>query len=62
MKPKASSMIKFGYAMLVINMLLAGAFWLAHDHARTAMFMGGSCMWIAGILIWYKIEEQEREE
>jgi hypothetical protein len=54
MKVKATSMIKFGYVMLFINMALAGIFWATGDRPHTAMFMGGSIVWIIGILIWYR--------
>lgn len=54
MKVKATSMIKFGYVMLFINMALAGFFWLTGDRPHTAMFMGGAMVWIIGILIWYR--------
>lgn len=59
---KTSSMIKFGYIMLALNMTGAGIFWLLHDHARVVMFMAGSMLWIIGLLIWYKIAEQEHED
>jgi hypothetical protein len=40
----------------------AGIFWLLHDHARVVMFMAGAMLWIVGLLIWYKIAEQEQED
>lgn len=58
MKVKASSMVTFGYIMLAINMLLAGIFYLVHDRERTAMFMGGSIIWIIGTLIWIRNVER----
>ncbi len=58
-KIKTSSMIKFGYVMLALNMGGAGIFWLLHDHARVVMFMAGSMLWIVGLLIWYKALEHE---
>ncbi len=59
---KTSSMIKFGYVMLALNMTGAGISWLLHDHARVVMFMAGSMLWIIGLLIWYKISEGEQED
>lgn len=58
-KIKASSMIKFGYIMLALNMTGAGIFWLLDDHGRVVMFMAGSMLWIVGLLIWYKALEHE---
>lgn len=73
MRPKTSSMIKFGYAMLVMNLLLAvGAYFLSHAHENDpayadialpspAMFLGGCCLWIIMILVWYKAESDEKQ-
>ena len=58
-KIKASSMIKFGYIMLALNMTGAGIFWLLDDRGRVAMFMAGSMLWIVGLLVWYKALEHE---
>jgi len=59
---KASAMIKAGYVMLAVNLFLAGLFWFLHGedwrwHVR--LFMAGGMLWILGILIWYKVREQE---
>ncbi len=62
MRPKASSMITFGYIMMFANMLGAGIFWLLHDRGRVAMFMAGSMLWIIMILIWYKVKERDDNE
>lgn len=71
MRPQASSMIKFGYVMLALNLLLAvGAYFMnksvagnpAYDNIALptpAMFLGGGCIWIVGILIWYKAQKDE---
>ena len=58
-------MIKFGYVMLAVNLLLALVAWFmggedAHDH--TLMFMCGAALWIVGLLVWYKVLGQEQEE
>jgi hypothetical protein len=62
MRPKATSMIKFGYIFLVINLLLAGVFWSKGDRGHTVMFLSGCCIWIFGILTWYKAARQEEED
>lgn len=53
MKPKAESMVKFGWVMLGVYLLAAGGFWL-HDHKspRVLMFLVGSIVWIICIFIW----------
>lgn len=55
---KASSMVTFGYIMLAINMALALFFWITGDRPHTAMFMGGSIVWIIGTLIWIRNANQ----
>lgn len=74
MRPKASSMIWFGYIMLGLNLLLAvGAYfvnksmegnpaWEENYHPTPAMFLGACCIWIIGILIWYKTEKDEEDQ
>lgn len=57
-------MIKVGYVMLAINMIIAGAFWLDHGEDwqwHTRLFMIGAMLWIIGILIWYKVPEQKED-
>lgn len=54
MKPQATSMVKFCYAMLAINMALALGFWVAKDREHTVMFMAGSILWIVASLIWIR--------
>lgn len=54
MRPKITSMIKFGYICLALDLVCALGFYLAHDRPRTMMFLTGSIIWIIGILIWYK--------
>jgi len=58
-------MIKFGYVMLAVNLLLALVAWLmggedAREH--TLMFLAGAALWIVGLLVWYKVLGQEQEE
>lgn len=58
-------MIKVGYVMLAVYLLLALVFWLAGGedaHARTLMFMCGAAAWVIGLLVWYKVLGQEQEE
>jgi hypothetical protein len=65
MRVKATSMIKFGYCMLAVNMGSAALCWFSKDedmHDRTLMFMLGSCLWIAMLLIWYKVARQQDED
>lgn len=62
MRPKASSMIKFGYTFLVINVVLAAAYRYFGDKAHAAMFLGGACVWVIGILIWDKAAKDEKEK
>jgi len=63
MNIKAAPVIKFGYVMLAINMALSSYFWLfghdEDDRFHTALFMGGSMLWIIMILVWYKVQETE---
>lgn len=65
MRIKATSMIKFGYCMLALNMGGAGFCWLSKDedtHDRVLLFMLGSCLWIIMLLIWYKVAGQQDED
>ena len=55
-------MIKAGYVMLAFYLVIAFVFWLMDDRIHTLMFMGGSALWVIGLLVWYKIAEQEQEE
>ena len=57
MKPAASSMIKFSYGALALNLLCALVFYLMHDIPRTVMFLCGSLLWIVVLLIWFKNEK-----
>ena len=54
-RPKAESMVTFGWVMLVAYMLAAAGFWL-HDHKDThvLMFLAGSVIWIGMIFIWMR--------
>jgi hypothetical protein len=51
MKPKSSSMVKFGQVMLAAYLLAAGVFFLCHDKAHMMMFLLGSIIWIGMIFI-----------
>ena len=55
-------MIKSGYVMLTFYLVIAFVFWLMDDRIHTLMFMGGGALWVIGLLVWYKIAEQEQEE
>jgi hypothetical protein len=55
---KATSMVKFGYIMLALNMVCAGGAYYFGDRGRTTMFMLGSCLWIIMILIWGRNVQQ----
>ena len=63
MSIKAAPVIKAGYVMVVINLILSGYFWLhgndEDDRFHTALFMGGAMAWILVILVWYKVAETE---
>lgn len=64
MRPKASSMIKFGYIMLAANMTLAGVSWFLKGEDwqwHTRLFMIGAMLWIIMILVWYKVAGQEEQ-
>lgn len=61
MRPKASSMVKFGYTFLVINVVLAAIYHHFDDKAHAAMFLGGACVWVIGILIWDRAAREEKE-
>lgn len=60
-------MIKFGYTMMAAHMALAGAFWLfplgdpEDRRFHVSLFMAGAMLWIVGILVWYKVAEQEEQ-
>jgi hypothetical protein len=54
-------MIRAGYVMLAVYLTIAFVFWLMDDREHTLMFMGGSALWVIGLLVWYKIAEQEQE-
>jgi hypothetical protein len=60
---KATPVIKAGYVMMALNLLIAGYFWLfsKEDDARVhvVMFMAGAMLWILVILVWYKVKETE---
>jgi hypothetical protein len=65
MRVKATSMIKFGYCMLALNMGSAGLCFLSKDeemHDRTLLFMLGSCVWIVMLLVWYKVAAQQAQD
>lgn len=55
-------MIKAGYVMLAFYLVIAFVFWVCDDHIHMLMFLGGGALWIIGLLVWYKIAEQEQEE
>lgn len=58
-------MIKVGYAMLAVYLVLALVCWLAGGedaYAHTLMFMCGAAAWVIGLLVWYKVLSQEQEE
>jgi Na+-transporting NADH:ubiquinone oxidoreductase subunit NqrD len=59
---RTAAMIKAGYVMLAVYLTIAFVFWLQEDREHTLMFMGGSALWVIGLLVWYKIAEQEQEE
>ncbi len=61
-RTRTSAMIKTGYVMLAFYLAIAFVFWIADDRIHTLMFMGGSALWVIGLLVWYKIAEQEQEE
>jgi hypothetical protein len=57
MKPKPSSMIKFGIFFLILDMLVAGFYYhrgMPGDRQLVAMWLGGCILWIIGLLIWTK--------
>ena len=59
---RTAAMIKAGYVMLAFYLAIAFVFWLVDDRIHTLMFMGGSALWVIGLLVWYKIAEQEQED
>lgn len=58
---RASAMIKTGYVMLAAYMVIAGIFWVTQDLEHAAMFMAGGMLWVIGILVWYKVAEQDEK-
>lgn len=56
MKPAASSMIKFSYGALVLNLLCALVFFVQHDIPRAVMFLCGAELWVICLLVWFKNE------
>lgn len=59
MRPKASSMITFGWIGLATYMVLAGLFRLTGDGAHTTMFLVGAIFWIVVIFVWHKTKSDE---
>lgn len=59
---RTSAIIKAGYVMLALYLVIAFVFWLADDRIHMLMFLGGGAAWVIGLLIWYKVAEQEQEE
>jgi len=59
---RTTAMIRAGYVMLAFYLVIAFVFWLSDDRIHTLMFLGGGALWVIGLLVWYKIAEQEQEE
>jgi len=55
-------MIRFGYVMLAAYLLITLVFWLTGDREHTLMFLAGAAAWVIGLLVWYKVAQQEQEE
>lgn len=56
-RPKAESMVTFGWVMLGVYILAAAGCWLFEKdpqdaHAHVLMFLVGSIIWIGMIFIW----------
>ena len=62
---KAAPVIRMGYIMMFLNMIVAMYFWLhgndEDDRFHTALFMGGAMLWILVILVWYKVQGTEEK-
>ena len=63
MSIKAAPVIKAGYVLMVMNIILAIYFRLhgndEDDRFHAALFMGGAILWVLVILVWYKVQETE---
>lgn len=59
MRPKAESMVTFGWVMLGVYILAALGCWAFEKdpedmRAHVLMFLVGSCLWIGMIFIWMR--------
>ena len=51
--------------MTAVYLVIALWFWLAggeDSREHTLMFLAGAAAWVIGLLVWYKVLEQEQEE
>ena len=56
---RAAAMIKTGYIMLAAYVVIAALFWATNDTDHAVMFLAGGMLWVIGLMIWYKVAEQE---
>lgn len=59
---RAAPMIRAGYIMLAVYLIIAIIFWIVQDLDHAAMFMAGGMLWVIGIMIWGKVLAQEEED
>lgn len=59
---RTAAVIKAGYVMLAFYLAIAFVFWLTDDRIHMLMFLCGGAAWVIGLLVWYKVAEQEQEE
>lgn len=59
---RTAAIIKTGYVMMVIYLVIAFVFWLTDDRIHMLMFLSGGAAWVIALLIWYKVAEQEQKE
>ena len=53
-RPKAESMVTFGWVMLIAYIVAGSGCGLAHDKPHAVMFFAGSIIWIVMIFIWMR--------
>lgn len=59
---RAASMIKFGWIMLGVYLIISIFFYLTGDKDRGLMFLAGSGLWCIMLLVWAKVKADEDEK
>ena len=63
LRPKATSLLKFGWCMLALNAWASLLFKWLGDPIRADMFLVGALFWLFGCMVWLKnVEDEEDDE